>query len=852
MKIDKLKPLLIFTCLLYSIFSFSQNLTREGKLLSEILVEIEKEYEVTFTYANKVIETITITPPSKKITLPETIEYLKEKTGLAFTFSTSTNILIGNKTSIEIICGYLVDIDSKRLLKGAHISVLKSNIHTTSNSAGYFSIPKINENQVIQISYIGYPTLYLNSTDFLKNNLCLAITLTQKFEELNKVILRNYLTSGITIKTDNSFVISPQEFGILPGLVEPDVLKLIQALPGISSADETVSDINIRGGANDQNLLLWDGIKMYHSGHFFGLISAFNPYLTESVTVIKNGTNSQYNDGVSGTIAIESIDEIKEKPFGGVGINLLSIDAYAQIPISKKVAIQVSGRRAITDLWSSLTFNQYFKRAFQNSKVSAFSVSDNEFVQSSSNFYFYDYSIKLLYDINKKHQLRFNLLNVKNELDYEEAISLETESAEEFKKSSLEQKNKGFGLQLTDNWSSKFKTVFNTYYTKYNLNSSNHSLFTEQLLQQSNEVLETGLKLNAHYSISKNIQLLSGYHFYELGITNGEVVNVPDYSRIIKRVLRSHSIFSEVNYISSDKKSFVNAGLRLNYIETFNAFIIEPRIQALHKLNKDLSFKIAGEFKSQNATQIIDLQEDFLGVESRRWVLANNTTIPIVKSKQASAGFNFHKQHLFIDIEGFYKLVDGITTANQGFQNQNQYINTSGSYTVNGLEFLINRKTEAFSTWLGYTYNHNTYNFPELTPSEFPNNLDIRHSISFGNTYTYKKFNFAVGLLWRNGKPYTTYQESNPITVDGLNSYINYNSPNSDNLPNYYRVDFSLTYKFNLNKKVDGIAGVSILNILNTKNILNTYYKITPQGTINNINNVALGTTPNFVFRVSF
>lgn len=852
MKINKLKPLLIFACLLYSIFSFSQNLTNESKLLSEILVEIEKEYEVTFTYANKVIETIKIVPPSKKITLPETIEYLKEKTGLVFTFSTSTNILISNKKSIDIICGYLVDTNSGEHLKGAHISVLKSNIHTTSNSVGYFSIPKINENQVIQISYIGYPTLYLNAADFLTNNLCLTIALTQKIEELNEVILQNYLTSGITIKTDNSFVISPQEFGILPGLIEPDVLHQIQALPGISSVDETVSDINIRGGTNDQNLLLWDGIKMYHSGHFFGLISAFSPYLTESVTVIKNGTNSQYNDAVSGTVAIESMDEIKEKAFGGAGINSLSADAYAHIPISKKAAIQLSGRRAITDLWSSLTFEQYFKRAFQNSKVSTYSVADNEYVESSSNFYFYDYNIKLLYDMNKKHQLRFSLLNVENELDYKEAIDLETETAEEYKKSGLEQKNIGFGLQLTDNWSSKFKTVFNAYYTKYNLNSSNRSLFTEQLLQQSNEVLETGLKLNTHFSISKQIQLLNGYHFYELGITNTEVVNVPDYRRIIKRVLRNHSLFSEVNYISSDKKTFINTGLRLNYIETFNTFLIEPRLQALHKLNNHLSFKIAGEFKSQNTTQIIDLQEDFLGVEKRRWILADNTTIPIIKSKQASAGFNFHKQHVFIDIEGFYKYVDGITTANQGFQNQNQFIKTSGNYIVKGLEFLINRKTDVFSTWLGYTYNHNVYNFAALTPSEFPNNLDIRHSISFGNTFAYKKFNFAVGLLWRNGKPNTTPQESNPITVDGLNSYINYNAPNSDNLPNYYRVDFSSTYKFNLNKKFDAMAGVSILNILNTKNILNTYYKIIPEGTIKTTNNIALGTTPNFTFRVSF
>ena len=149
------------------------------------------------------------------------------------------------------------------------------------------------------------------------------------------------------------------------------------------------------------------------------------------------------------------------------------------------------------------------------------------------------------------------------------------------------------------------------------------------------------------------LSFLNGYHFYELGITNSEVVNIPDYSRTIKRVLRNHSLYSEIDYFSNNKKTFVNAGLRLNYIETFDTFNIEPRIQALQKLNKYFSFKIAGEFKSQNATQIIDLQEDFLGVEKRRWILADNSTIPIIKSKQASAGFNFKRQHIFVLIMYF-------------------------------------------------------------------------------------------------------------------------------------------------------------------------------------------------------
>jgi len=848
MIINKHKFFLIFICFLYSVLNYSQNLTKETKPLSAILLTAEKQHNITFTYANKIISTIKIIPYHKSLTLNETIEYLKNNTSLIFTFLTSTNILISKQMSNNFICAYLVDINTKTRINGAHIKVLNTGINTISKDNGYFEIDEINENQIIEIHHISYPILYLNSTDFLLKKGCLTISLSQKIEKLNEVIIRNYLTSGISIKTNNSTTIDVLKSGILPGLIEPDILQKIQAIPGISSVNETISNINIRGGSNDQNLLLWDGIKMYHSGHFFGLISAFNPYLTDHVTIIKNGTSTQYNDGVSGTIAIESINEISKKITGGGGFNLLSADAYAQIPISKKVGIQFSGRRAITDFIETPTFEQYFKKTFQDSKITT--LTDNENIQTNSTFNFFDYSFKVLYDFNKNHKIRLSYLNVDNKLHFNE--SLQTESISDDKTSELEQNNTAIGLHINNVWNSKFKSSFHTYYTKYNVYAENFSLLNEQRLIQKNEVLETGVKLNTYYALSKNIQLLNGYHFYELGITNIEDVNIPLFIRTIKNVIRNHSFYSELNFISNNNKTFINSGFRLNYIEKFKIFIAEPRVQALHKINANISIKIAGEFKSQNATQIIDLQEDFLGVEKTRWTLADNNSIPIIKSKQASIGIHYKKNDFFVDLEGFYKKVTGITTANQGFQNQNQFVKTSGDYTVHGIEFMINKKRKTYSTWLGYTFNKNNYFFSDLTPATFPNNLDIRHSISFGNTYTYKNLNVALGLLWRTGKPHTTPLESNAITVNSISSSINYNIPNSERLPDYFRADFSATYKFNMSEKVNGMAGISVINILNHKNILNTYYKINNENSIDQINNTSIGTTPNVTFRIYF
>ncbi|PHQ56357.1 MAG: TonB-dependent receptor [Lutibacter sp.] len=842
--------LVVFVFFFIIVCSYSQTINKEVYPLFDVLMTAEKQYGVKFTYADKTVKAVEIVPYNTTLSLYETIHYLINTTQLNFSFLTSHNILISKNNEGIKICGNLINIDTQKNIDGALIAVLNTNISTISDGNGYFELPEIKENQTLEISHILYPTIYLKASNFLNKNTCLTLSLSQKIEKLKEVILTNYLTTGITIRTDNSISINIKKFGILPGLIEPDVLHGLQSIPGISSVNETISTINIRGGANDQNSLIWDGIKMYHSGHFFGLISAFNPYLIDDVTIIKNGTSVQYNDAVSGTINMNTVNTIKEKPFGGAGFNLLSVDAYGQIPISEKTAIQFSGRRSITDILKTPTFEQYFKRAFQDSKISTQLNVNTAEVKTNSDFNFYDFNLKFLYNFNNKHKLRVNLLKVENNLDYNEALNNETLNIS--KTSVLQQKNLAFGVQYSSKWSKNFKTLVNAYYTKYNIKASNHTLLTEQRLLQNNEVLETGVKLNTYYQLNDNIKLLAGYHFYELGISNSEDVNLPLFIRTVKDVIRNHSVFSEINYTSKNNKIFIKSGLRINYIEKFGSFNAEPRIQTLFKINSNLSLKIAGEFKSQNAVQVIDLQEDFLGVEKRRWVLADNGAMPILKSKQASIGLNYERNNFFIDIEGFYKTVNGITTSNQGFQNQNQFVKTSGSYLVHGVEFLVNKKTNSYSTWLSYTYNKNNYKFKLLSPSIFPNNLDIRHAISFGNTYTYKNLNVALGIQWRTGKPNTIPIKDNAVNDSEGIIAINYNTPNSERLSSYFRADFSSTYKFNLSDKLNALVGVSLLNILDTQNVLNTYYKVNSENTVNTINNLSIGATPNVTFRVSF
>ena len=182
-------------------------------------------------------------------------------------------------------------------------------------------------------------------------------------------VIANFISQGIEKNAEGVYTIDAEILEILPGLTDPDVLHTIQYLPGIISIDETVSDINVRGGTNDQNLVLWNGIRMYQSGHFFGLISAFNPYITNRVSLTKNGSSSFLGDAVSSTLSIETDRQVKQKVSGSAGINMINADANVNIPLFKKSTLQISARRSIADLIETPTYKSYFDRVFRNTEV---------------------------------------------------------------------------------------------------------------------------------------------------------------------------------------------------------------------------------------------------------------------------------------------------------------------------------------------------------------------------------------------------------------------------------------------------------------------------------------------------
>ena len=61
----------------------------------------------------------------------------------------------------------------------------------------------------------------------------------------------------------------------VPKFGDPDVMRIVQLLPGVEARNDFSTGFNVRGGEADQNLILLDGYPIYNPFHVGGLFSTF-------------------------------------------------------------------------------------------------------------------------------------------------------------------------------------------------------------------------------------------------------------------------------------------------------------------------------------------------------------------------------------------------------------------------------------------------------------------------------------------------------------------------------------------------------------------------------------------------
>ncbi|PTX59452.1 TonB-dependent receptor-like protein [Kordia periserrulae] len=820
--------------------SFGQETSTSSKEdLITVLNTLKQQFNVEFNYSQSELDEVKVSKPDFSKSLPKILLQLEKETKFTFEKIDARFVVVKLKKGI-LICGFLKNKDDNSPIEAATIQGTTN--ATTSDANGFFRLKISSAKELIIIRHISYKTVRRLS-DYFTDDGCGIVFLRTQTESLSSVIISNYLATGINKLGNGAFTIDFKNFDLLPGMIENDVLQAVQAFPGIQSTNETVSNLSIRGGTHDQNLIKWDGIKMYQSGHFFGLISMYNPQITQTVHLLKNGTDISETDGVSGTITMETAKNITTSFRGNAGVNFTDANVFLDTPLGNKSSIQVAARKSINDLVKTPAYTAYFKQIAQDTEVAE---NQGNIVNSDKDFDFYDASFRWLYAIDERNELRLNGIFVSNTLDFTETLL--TDSVEDSKESSLQQNSFAAGLYYRNNWRDQLFTTVEIYETDYQLKAINANVLDSQRFLQENKVSETSAKIKANYIFNEKFNLNAGYHFVETEVTNLDDIDVPLIRTLISEVLRTHAFFTGIDFSSADKATQISLGGRYNYLDKFKKHIIEPRFSLSHTFLENFIVEAQGEFKHQSTSQIINFQNDFLGIEKRRWQLSNDADIPVLTSKQASVGISYQKDNWLASADVYYKEVDGITTQSQGFQNQYEFTKASGRYSVNGIDVLLRKRVTNLNIWMSYSYMQNNYEFTTLEANPFPSNYDITHALTSGITYTRKSLKLGLGFNWRTGKPITMPVVGNEI----LNDEINYQDVNSSQLDDYFRVDFSAKYAYQLNENLRLDVAFALWNVLNTNNQIERYYRINNQDTVSDIQRFSLGMTPNFSCRLYF
>ena len=166
---------------------------------------------------------------------------------------------------------------------------------------------------------------------------------------------------------------------------EVDILKTITLLPGIQSAGEGNSGFNVRGGSQDQNLILLDEATVYNASHLLGFFSVFNGDAVKDLEVYKGGIPAKYGGRLSSIVDIKMRDGNAKKFAAIGGVGTISSRLTLEGPIVKdKSSFMIAGRRSYADIF--LPF------------------APDENIQDSKLF-FYDLNLKANYELSDKDRL---------------------------------------------------------------------------------------------------------------------------------------------------------------------------------------------------------------------------------------------------------------------------------------------------------------------------------------------------------------------------------------------------------------------------------------------------------------
>jgi hypothetical protein len=726
-------------------------------------------------------------------------------------FCISLSLLIcghGFSQSKYTLSGTVKDKNTGEILIGATIKIQgRTTLAVASNEYGFYSLSLPAGTYTIVTSYTGYTPL--TASVELKTNIKKDWELSTG-QDLAEVIVastkRDENLSSSAMGTETLNIKAIEKLPVLFG--ERDVLKTIQLLPGIKSSGEGSSGFSVRGGANDQNLILLDEAPVYNASHLLGFFSTFNSDALKDASIIKGNSPAQYGGRLSSVMDIKMKDGNNQAYNVTGGIGVISSRLSVEGPIQKnRSSFIVSGRRTYADLFLKLTED------YKDSKL-----------------YFYDLNAKANYQLNENNRLYISGYFGRDVLGFGNTFGTDWGNT-----TATLRWNSIINSKLFSNTS----LIYSNYNYDISLRSGETDFGVNSKIQDWNLKQDFSYYASAKHSLRMGLQSI--FHTLKPSTFTGTV------SATFERQQRKS--WENAVYLSDDFK--VNEQLTVNYGARLSMFTVlgggtysiyengmpvsqialnkgtfgktyanlEPRLTANYRTSTSSSVK-AGY--ARNVQYLHLLSNSTSGNPTDQWIASSYTIKPEV-ADQFSIGYsrNLNNNNYEINAEAYYK-----SMRNQiDFKNGAEIFSAAdvesellfGKGQAYGLEFIVKKKSGRFTGWISYTLSKTERKINGINDNRWYNaRQDKTHDISVVGTYELNKKWTLSGLFVYSTGNAVTYPTAK-YEIDGQ-TIFQYSDRNADRLPAYHRMDLSATYEPHQKKRFQGSWTFGVYNIYGREN----------------------------------
>ena len=835
--------LLFFYFFLFPSGSFAQphSFIFNATPVSEAVLQVSKSLNLTVAFDSKTMSEHRVSGTFTGNSPEDILEQILKNTGYIVRKKFGNYLIIpeysariSERQSYCHISGLITDRISGEQLPHASIFLPDQNLFLASSVNGTFTfrIPATKSLR-LNIQYLGYQPI---DSIFAIADSTAAITfrMKQKDMKLESVQIREARIKMIDQNKETSHsTINPVGFVNLPNMGETDIFRTIQLLPGVGYSEGT-SELNIRGGTGDQNLVLFDGFTLYNLDHFFGTFSSVNPSVVKDIQIYKGGFDSRYGERLSGIIDITGKTGNKYAPRISGGLNLISGNLMAEVPFSEKLTFVMAGRRSYADIYPNYLVDELLEN--QVEEVNS-SLSTNSIVQLNPGFYFYDYNAKLTFSKSEREKMSVSVFGGKDFL----SSSGKGKIRQQFSSSTddVNWGNYGFSFSWLKQWREKFFSNLQVGYSGYQNQYDNQTEVSSrkgknvsiELFEtyEENELNDFSASLKNEFAVDLKNMISFGFQTKYNEFTYLKNAGTDAYYSDIANSSWLYSSFLQFN-TQAVKNLNIKLGGRVNSYSQSDRLYYEPRLSGNYRINELFNLKFATgryfQFLSKvNPSQSYGYNRDF-------WVIADNEKHPVLSSDHFIAGSTFSYKRFSMDAEVYYKTINGLqmflyippfqknidpgSFIRPGQQKRiilpGKFITGEGRAT--GLDLLLKYESNRFTSWISYSHSRATRNFNEINQNEaIPAPFEKTHEFKWTNLLVWKKWNFSGMWIYSTGQPYIESQ-----TVDKtLTARFVYKR-----LPDFKRLDLAANYNFQV-QKVRIKLGMSVINVLNQENYNDIY-----------------------------